>query len=65
RRFHLVLTTQAQRAEEARKPHTASLSSPDSPRPLSAPSFPDTLPAGTEYGADIHWHQYVTLIHWG
>ncbi|EIN4050231.1 hypothetical protein LPG78_004691, partial [Escherichia coli] len=45
------LTTQAQRAEEARKPHTASLSSPDSPRPLSAPSFPDTLP-GTEYGAD-------------
>ncbi|EGE0645177.1 RHS repeat family protein, partial [Escherichia coli] len=52
RRFHLVLTTQAQRAEEARKPHTASLSSPDSPRPLSAPSFPDTLPAGTEYGAD-------------
>ncbi|MGA6008766.1 DUF6531 domain-containing protein, partial [Escherichia coli] len=33
------------------KPHTASLSSPDSPRPLSAPSFPDTLP-GTEYGAD-------------
>ncbi|KDV34586.1 hypothetical protein BU56_16665 [Escherichia coli O145:H25 str. 07-3858] len=65
RRFHLVLTTQAQRAEEARKPHTASLTSPDSPRPLSAPSFPDTLPAGTEYGADIHWHQYVTLIHWG
>ncbi|SJG12124.1 rhs core protein with extension [Shigella sonnei] len=52
RRFHLVLTTQAQRAEEARKPHTASLSSPDSPCPLSAPSFPDTLPAGTEYGAD-------------
>ncbi|EHO6403303.1 RHS repeat protein, partial [Escherichia coli] len=52
RRFHLMLTTQAQRAEEARKPHTASLSSPDSPRPLSAPSFPDTLPAGTEYGAD-------------
>ncbi|HCS2074619.1 TPA: hypothetical protein OQR18_004374, partial [Shigella sonnei] len=38
RRFHLVLTTQAQRAEEARKPHTASLSSPDSPCPLSAPS---------------------------
>ncbi|EJE8171149.1 RHS element protein, partial [Escherichia coli] len=52
REFRLVLTTQAQRAEEARKPHTASLSSPDSPRPLSAPSFPDTLPAGTEYGAD-------------
>ncbi|EIQ31616.1 RHS Repeat family protein [Shigella boydii 965-58] len=51
REFRLVLTTQAQRAEEARKPHTASLSSPDSPRPLSAPSFPDTLP-GTEYGAD-------------
>ncbi|MEH5757627.1 RHS element protein, partial [Escherichia coli] len=49
REFRLVLTTQAQRAEEARKPHTASLSSPDSPRPLSAPSFPDTLP-GTEYG---------------
>ncbi|WP_249939899.1 type VI secretion system tip protein TssI/VgrG, partial [Escherichia coli] len=51
REFRLVLTTQAQRAEEARKPHTASLSSPDSPRPLSAPSFPDTLP-GTEYGTD-------------
>ncbi|EHY2884709.1 RHS element protein, partial [Escherichia coli] len=51
REFRLVLTTQAQRAEEARKPHTASLSSPDSPRPLSASAFPDTLP-GTEYGPD-------------
>ncbi|SQM35966.1 protein rhsD, truncation [Escherichia coli] len=51
REFRLVLTTRAQRAEEARKPHTASLSSPDSPRPLSASAFPDTLP-GTEYGPD-------------
>ncbi len=44
----LVLTTQAQRAEEAR---TSSLSSSDSSRPLSASAFPDTLP-GTEYGPD-------------
>ncbi|KJW58131.1 rhsA, partial [Escherichia coli] len=51
REFRLVLTTQAQRAEEARKQHTASLSSPDTPRPLSASAFPDTLP-GTEYGPD-------------
>ncbi|WP_250389793.1 hypothetical protein, partial [Escherichia coli] len=42
---------QAQRAEEARKQHTASLFSPDTPRPLSASAFPDTLP-GTEYGPD-------------
>ena len=47
-RFRLVLTTQAQRAEEAR---TSSLSSSDSSRPLSASPFPDTLP-GTEYGPD-------------
>ncbi|MBU0244504.1 hypothetical protein KN800_24235, partial [Escherichia coli] len=46
--FRLVLTTQAQRAEEAR---TSSLSSSDSSRPLSASAFPDTLP-GTEYGPD-------------
>ncbi|EOQ3217485.1 type VI secretion system tip protein TssI/VgrG, partial [Escherichia coli] len=51
REFRLVLTTQAQRAEEARKQHTASLSSPDPPRPLSDSAFPDTLP-GTEYGPD-------------
>ncbi|SQP22908.1 type VI secretion system tip protein TssI/VgrG [Escherichia coli] len=51
REFRLVLTTQAQRAEEARKQRTASLSSPDTPRPLSASAFPDTLP-GTEYGPD-------------
>ncbi|EFM4804307.1 RHS element protein, partial [Escherichia coli O157] len=51
REFRLVLTTQAQRAEEARKQHTASLSSPDTPRPLSDSAFPDTLP-GTEYGPD-------------
>ncbi|WP_375709326.1 hypothetical protein, partial [Escherichia coli] len=51
REFRLVLTTQAQRAEEARKQHTASLFSPDTPRPLSASAFPDTLP-GTEYGPD-------------
>ncbi|SJF66964.1 rhs core protein with extension [Shigella sonnei] len=43
---------QAQRAEASRKQRASSLSSPDSPCPLSAPSFPDTLPAGTEYGAD-------------
>ncbi|HAG9006481.1 TPA: RHS Repeat family protein, partial [Escherichia coli] len=42
------LTTQAQRAEEAR---TSSLSSSDRSRPLSASAFPDTLP-GTEYGPD-------------
>ncbi|EIN2673447.1 RHS element protein, partial [Escherichia coli] len=38
REFRLVLTTQAQRAEEAR---TSSLSSSDSSRPLSASPFPD------------------------
>ncbi|HFD2327999.1 TPA: rhs element protein RhsD, partial [Escherichia coli] len=48
REFRLVLTTQAQRAEEAR---TSSLSSSDSSRPLSASAFSDTLP-GTEYGPD-------------
>ncbi|WP_251122475.1 RHS repeat domain-containing protein, partial [Escherichia coli] len=48
REFRLVLTTQAQRVEEAR---TSSLSSSDSSRPLSASAFPDTLP-GTEYGPD-------------
>ncbi len=48
REFRLVLTTQAQRAEEAR---TSSLSSSDSSRLLSASPFPDTLP-GTEYGPD-------------
>ena len=48
REFRLVLTTQAQRAEEAR---TSSLSSSDSSRPLLASAFPDTLP-GTEYGPD-------------
>ncbi|HAW2243065.1 TPA: hypothetical protein JLP11_004721, partial [Escherichia coli] len=48
REFRLVLTTQAQRAEEAR---TSSLSSSDSSRPLSASAFPDTLP-GTEYSPD-------------
>ena len=48
RTFRLVLTTQAQRAEEAR---TSSLSSSDRSRPLSASAFPDTLP-GTEYGPD-------------
>nr|WP_321162288.1 hypothetical protein [Escherichia coli] len=51
REFRLELTTQAQRAEEARKQRTASLSSPDYHlRPLSASaSFPDTLPESTEY----------------
>ncbi|ENH0110126.1 RHS repeat protein [Escherichia coli] len=56
RRFHLVLTTQAQRAEVFRKQHATYLSSPASPRSVSSSSFssafPDTLPAGTEYGAD-------------
>ncbi len=52
--FRLVLTTQAQRAEAFRKqrPHVF-LSSPAGPRSASSSSaFPDTLPAGTEYGAD-------------
>ena len=53
RRFHLVLTTQAQRAEAFRKQRATSLSSPAGPRSASSSSaFPDTLPAGTEYGAD-------------
>ncbi|TJO41062.1 RHS repeat protein, partial [Escherichia coli] len=51
--FHLVLTTQAQRAEAFRKQRASSLSSPASPRSVSSSQvFPDTLPAGTEYGAD-------------
>ncbi len=54
RRFHLVLTTQAQRAEDLN-------SAPRLYLPLPVPvllplflssAFPDTLPAGTEYGAD-------------
>ncbi|EEQ3195141.1 RHS repeat protein [Escherichia coli] len=53
RRFHLALTTQAQRAEAFRKQRATSLSSPAGPRSASSSSaFPDTLPAGTEYGAD-------------
>nr|WP_258301387.1 RHS repeat-associated core domain-containing protein [Escherichia coli] len=53
RRFHLALTTQAQRAEAFRKQRATSLSSPAGPRSVSSSSaFPDTLPAGTEYGAD-------------
>ncbi|EFH9295869.1 type IV secretion protein Rhs, partial [Escherichia coli] len=47
------LTTQAQRAEAFRKQRATSLSSPAGPRSASSSSaFPDTLPAGTEYGAD-------------
>ncbi|EGY9979810.1 RHS repeat protein, partial [Escherichia coli] len=46
-------TTQAQRAEAFRKQRATSLSSPAGPRSASSSSaFPDTLPAGTEYGAD-------------
>ena len=53
REFRLVLTTQAQRAEVFRKQRATSLSSPAGPRSASSSSaFPDTLPAGTEYGAD-------------
>ncbi|EOT5625574.1 DUF6531 domain-containing protein, partial [Escherichia coli] len=53
RRFHLVLSTQAQRAEAFRKQRATSLSSPAGPRSVSSSQvFPDTLPAGTEYGAD-------------
>ncbi|EFA8988804.1 RHS repeat protein, partial [Escherichia coli] len=45
--------TQAQRAEAFRKQRATSLSSPAGPRSASSSSaFPDTLPAGTEYGAD-------------
>ncbi|EFM9677082.1 RHS repeat protein, partial [Escherichia coli] len=48
-----ALTTQAQRAEAFRKQRASSLSSPASPRSVSSSQvFPDTLPAGTEYGAD-------------
>ncbi|EIX5772495.1 RHS repeat protein, partial [Escherichia coli] len=43
----------AQRAEVFRKQRATSLSSPAGPRSASSSSaFPDTLPAGTEYGAD-------------
>ncbi|SJH44965.1 rhs core protein with extension [Shigella sonnei] len=53
RRFHMALSTQAQRAEASRKQRASSLSSPASPRSVSSSQvFPDTLPAGTEYGAD-------------
>ncbi|EEQ6612809.1 RHS repeat protein [Escherichia coli] len=53
RRFHLALTTQVQRAEAFRKQRATSLSSPASPRSVSSSQvFPDTLPAGTEYGVD-------------
>ncbi|EEX1878252.1 RHS repeat protein, partial [Escherichia coli] len=45
--------TQAQRAEAFRKQRATSLSSPASPRSVSSSQvFPDTLPAGTEYGVD-------------
>ncbi|MBA8576407.1 RHS repeat protein [Escherichia coli] len=53
RRFHLALTTQAQRAEAFRKQRATSLSSPAGPRSASSSLvFPDTLPAGTGYGTD-------------
>ncbi|WP_010338582.1 DUF6531 domain-containing protein, partial [Escherichia albertii] len=53
RRFHLLLTTQAQRAEAFRKQRATSLSSPASLRSVSSSQvFPDTLPAGTGYGTD-------------
>ncbi|TJS56824.1 RHS element core protein, partial [Escherichia coli] len=43
----------AQRAEVFRKQRATSLSSPASPRSVSSSQvFPDTLPAGTEYGVD-------------
>ncbi|MBB2255153.1 hypothetical protein FSF13_024835, partial [Escherichia sp. 0.2392] len=46
RRFHLVLSTQAQRAEACRKQRATSLSSPAGPRSVSSSQvFPDTLPA--------------------
>ncbi len=51
REFRLVLTTQAQRAEEARKQRTASLSSPTHPAlslsasPTHCP-VPNTAPTG-------------------
>ncbi|EFL5298872.1 RHS repeat protein, partial [Escherichia coli] len=51
--FHLAQSTQAQRAEAFRKQRESSLSSPAGPRSASSSQvFPDTLPAGTEYGAD-------------
>ncbi|EGB0862032.1 RHS repeat protein [Escherichia coli] len=51
--FHLALSTQAQRAEAFRKQRASSLSSPAGPRSVSSSQvFPDTLPAGTEYGTD-------------
>ncbi|HAX6946371.1 TPA: RHS repeat protein [Escherichia coli] len=51
--FHLALTTQSQRAEASRKQRESSLSSPAGPRSVSSSQvFPDTLPVGTEYGAD-------------
>ncbi|WP_262409999.1 RHS element core protein [Escherichia albertii] len=53
RRFHLTLTTQAQRAEAFRKQRESSLSSPADLRSVSSsPAFPDTRPAGTGYGTD-------------
>ncbi len=53
RRCHLLLTTQAQRAEAFRKQRATSLSSPAGLRSVSSsPAFPDTLPAGTGYGTD-------------
>ncbi|MCW3802984.1 RHS element core protein [Escherichia albertii] len=53
RRFHLTLSTQAQRAEAFRKQRATSLSSPAGLRSVSSsPAFPDTLPAGTGYGTD-------------
>ncbi|EEV4462420.1 rhs element protein RhsB, partial [Escherichia coli] len=44
RHFRLVLTTQAQRAEEARQKATSGGTEPS--------AFPDTLPGYTEYGRD-------------
>lgn len=44
REFRLVLTTQAQRAEEARKQHTASLSSPDTPALFQTQRSPTHCP---------------------
>ncbi|MGM7458452.1 RHS element core protein [Escherichia albertii] len=53
RRFHLTLSTQAQRAEAFRKQRATSLSSPAGLRSVSSsPAFPDTLPAATGYGTD-------------
>ncbi|SRJ64877.1 rhsB element core protein RshB [Shigella sonnei] len=44
RHFRLVLTTQAQRAEEARQQAISGGTEPS--------AFPDTLPGYTEYGRD-------------